>query len=295
MSAWKSSMVKMEALLTGTSQAIQPGKLLLVAYSWHLFPHILATISGMDLITQADLVFSLSTTVTVGLEESPVMKKANSIYWSLPLARVRYALGSKRKLDQFLAFSGYRRWLCAGGGSQEEFEQVHQAFYRYRQNPGYDDLENLISLEQEMFPDEIERKAVVEDYLSRKARYEYHGEEVLKRDLRLDDFGRQCEPSDDHLCHAKIPHYILFYGDEDSTGFFVLDDSPNNLTKDWMARCDMRHFTALVEAQGISASAFACELYETLQTPQLSGVGSAVTSGHSHITLKAVFTMNETL
>ncbi|KAE8376539.1 hypothetical protein BDV26DRAFT_282542 [Aspergillus bertholletiae] len=266
MDAWKTSLTNMDALIIGTSQAIKSGELLLAAYAWHLFPHISSVSTVSTGSVDRDRLFQSSATITIGLDESPM----RSIYWSLPLARVRHDENDKkRKLDKFLDNSGHRRWLCAGGGLWREFLQIDSSFYTYKEERDlarFSSIDEFFSFEEKIFPDGDQRGLVDEAYRKSKARYESIGEVISKReDLTLSDLTKASNSGRDYLHQTSVSRYTFLYGDEHSTALFILGDTPRSLSRDWIARTDLRHFSSLLESGAISPSAFARSFYASLE------------------------------
>ncbi|MCJ1325807.1 hypothetical protein MMC10_002470 [Thelotrema lepadinum] len=91
LSAWKSSLSQMEALLTGVSQTAEDGEILLALTSWHLFPDLIVLSPGRGHVRLNDLAFSKGGLITIGLEKSPAHDSTcDGISWSLPLAQLRH-------------------------------------------------------------------------------------------------------------------------------------------------------------------------------------------------------------
>ncbi|PGG96931.1 hypothetical protein GX51_07579 [Blastomyces parvus] len=85
--AWRSALVGMERLVKGESQNANDGGFLLALSSWHLYPDIAAF--GDKFISQHDNIFPKGVILTIGLESSPMQGK-RGVYWSLPLAHMKY-------------------------------------------------------------------------------------------------------------------------------------------------------------------------------------------------------------
>ena len=91
LSAWKSSLSQMEALVSGISQTAQDGEVLLALTSWHLFPDLIVLNPGSGHVRLNDPIFSNGALVTIGLEKSPAhTSTCGGISWSLPLAQFRH-------------------------------------------------------------------------------------------------------------------------------------------------------------------------------------------------------------
>ncbi|KAK5064650.1 hypothetical protein LTR84_000484 [Exophiala bonariae] len=91
--AWTSAMVQMEKLLDGVPLLrLQSGDICLGMSSWHLYPNMVHLSSESKTIEQNDPLFQGGGIVTLGLDpvESGDTKAYTSIYWSLPLANLRY-------------------------------------------------------------------------------------------------------------------------------------------------------------------------------------------------------------
>ena len=78
----------MEDLLDGQLQRAQSGAFFLGLSGWHLYPDIVVHGTVTKKIEQNDSLFPIGTMVTVGLESRSDVAKG--IYWSLPLAHLRY-------------------------------------------------------------------------------------------------------------------------------------------------------------------------------------------------------------
>lgn len=88
MEAWTSALLALENLITGTPQRIQDGAVLLGLSAWHLYPDMSVLGDRNQHIKQADPLISLGGIITLGLRSKGELDKG--IYWSLPLAHVRY-------------------------------------------------------------------------------------------------------------------------------------------------------------------------------------------------------------
>ncbi|KAF2194073.1 hypothetical protein K469DRAFT_727501 [Zopfia rhizophila CBS 207.26] len=110
--AWQDAMLTLEKLLAGESQSVKAGAPLLGLSSWHLYPDMLVLGDAVKTIRQNDDLFPAGALVTLGLQNKELMEKG--VYWSLPLAFLRYysspviseaslnAFSSRISLDQFL-------------------------------------------------------------------------------------------------------------------------------------------------------------------------------------------------
>jgi len=91
--AWTSAMVQMEKLLDGVPLLrLQSGDICLGMSSWHLYPDMVHLSSESKTIEQNDPIFQGGGIVTLGLDpvDAGDTKAHTSIYWSLPLANLRY-------------------------------------------------------------------------------------------------------------------------------------------------------------------------------------------------------------
>lgn len=86
--AWTSSMSQMEQLLRGTPIRVMGGEVALGLTSWHLYPDMVYFPSEAKTIKQNDPLFENAGILTLGLETR--LDEHKSIYWSLPLAHLRY-------------------------------------------------------------------------------------------------------------------------------------------------------------------------------------------------------------
>lgn len=91
--AWKSSLMQMEKLLQGTPQPAYNGSILLALTSWHLYPDMIVLQDKSVEIHQQDPLFTRGNgrgILTVGLEQPQTKNNSEGIFWSLPLAHLRY-------------------------------------------------------------------------------------------------------------------------------------------------------------------------------------------------------------
>ena len=84
----KVALVSMESILKGMSQRVQSGALLLGLSAWHLYPDMVVHGSLTKKIQQRDQLVPPGTIVTLGLES--VAGADMGVYWSLPLAHLRF-------------------------------------------------------------------------------------------------------------------------------------------------------------------------------------------------------------
>ena len=91
LSAWKVALSQMEALLSGVSQTVQDGDILLSLSSWHLYPNLVVVGRVGAHARQQDPLFNKGGMLTVGLQTSPSHNpEPGGIHWSLPLAHLRH-------------------------------------------------------------------------------------------------------------------------------------------------------------------------------------------------------------
>ena len=84
----KTALVSMESIIMGMPQRIQSGALLLGLSAWHLYPDMVVHGSVIKKIEQSDQLVPTGTIVTLGLES--VAGADIGVYWSLPLAHLRF-------------------------------------------------------------------------------------------------------------------------------------------------------------------------------------------------------------
>ena len=84
----KSALLSMESLLTGTAQRVQEGAFLLGLSAWHIYPDMVVHGSMIQEIKQNDSLVPVGSIVILGLEAST--ESHSGVYWSLPLAHLRY-------------------------------------------------------------------------------------------------------------------------------------------------------------------------------------------------------------
>ncbi|KAH8881977.1 hypothetical protein GQ53DRAFT_812359 [Thozetella sp. PMI_491] len=85
--AWISGMTAMDRMAQGMSMRIQDGSVLLAISSWHLYPDMEVLVEETKSIDQNDTLMrgSLLTVSTQGVD-----MEMDGVFWSLPLARMRY-------------------------------------------------------------------------------------------------------------------------------------------------------------------------------------------------------------
>ena len=84
----KTALVSMESIIKGMSQRVQSGALLLGLSAWHLYPDMVVHGSITKKIQQSDQLVPTGTIVTLGLES--ILGADIGVYWSLPLAHLRF-------------------------------------------------------------------------------------------------------------------------------------------------------------------------------------------------------------
>jgi hypothetical protein len=91
-SAWQTAMVTVDQLVAGNPQNVQSGAPLLGLAAWHLYPNMIVFCHGkygkpVDVL-QSDPLIPASGIMTLGLEDR--RRSGDGLYWSLPLAHLRY-------------------------------------------------------------------------------------------------------------------------------------------------------------------------------------------------------------
>ncbi|TVY86441.1 hypothetical protein LAWI1_G007669, partial [Lachnellula willkommii] len=87
MKAWISAMEAMEHLVQGIPQRVQNGTILLAISSWHLYPNMHILVDQPKEVDQKDPLMN-GALVTISSQQSSTDREG--VYWSLPLARMRY-------------------------------------------------------------------------------------------------------------------------------------------------------------------------------------------------------------
>jgi hypothetical protein len=87
MKAWISAMEAMEHLVQGMPQRVQDGTILLAISSWHLYPNMHILVDQPKEVDQKDPLMN-GALVTISGQQSSTGREG--VYWSLPLARMRY-------------------------------------------------------------------------------------------------------------------------------------------------------------------------------------------------------------
>lgn len=89
MKAWTTAMLTMEKLVQGIPQQIRDGSILLSISSWHLYPDMAVLSDVMTHVEQNDPLMSGSL-LTFSIHTSPATEDSAGVFWSLPLAHMRY-------------------------------------------------------------------------------------------------------------------------------------------------------------------------------------------------------------
>ena len=87
--AWSTAMVTMDKLIGGMGHSVHEGSVLLGLSSWHLYPDIVVLGNSTSETKQGDPLVGPGGIVTIGLQ-SLDSHNDRGVYWSLPLAHVRY-------------------------------------------------------------------------------------------------------------------------------------------------------------------------------------------------------------
>lgn len=89
--AWTTALTAVNELVKGMPQRIQNGAALLALSSWHLYPDMMVYGESCVEVKQGDSLFDAAALLTLGLQETRNIKDSvQSVYWSLPLARLQY-------------------------------------------------------------------------------------------------------------------------------------------------------------------------------------------------------------
>ena len=84
----KSALLSMESILKGMPQRIQSCAALLGLSAWHIYPDMVVYGTVTKEISQRDKLVPTSGIITLGLQSMTGVD--TSVYWSLPLAHLRY-------------------------------------------------------------------------------------------------------------------------------------------------------------------------------------------------------------
>ncbi|KAF2252905.1 hypothetical protein BU26DRAFT_515325 [Trematosphaeria pertusa] len=90
--AWRTSMVTVDRLVSGQPQSVQTGAPLLGLAAWHLYPNMIIFGHGRSYrateVLQDDPHIERGGVLTLGIQD--IRRSGDGIYWSLPLAYLRY-------------------------------------------------------------------------------------------------------------------------------------------------------------------------------------------------------------
>ena len=89
MQSWKTAMTTMDKLIDGISHSVHSGAVLLGLSSWHLYPDLITLGNSTAETRQKDPLIAPGGIVTIGLQIVE-QDDRRGVYWSLPLAHVRY-------------------------------------------------------------------------------------------------------------------------------------------------------------------------------------------------------------
>ena len=89
MQAWKTAMTTMDKLIDGISHSVHNGAVLVGLSSWHLYPDLITLGKSTAETRQKDPLIAPGGIVTIGLQIEE-QNDSRGVYWSLPLAHVRY-------------------------------------------------------------------------------------------------------------------------------------------------------------------------------------------------------------
>lgn len=89
MQAWKIAMITIDKLIGGMGHSVQEGSVLLGLSSWHLYPDLIILGKVTAETKQGDGLIAPGGIVTIGLQGVEA-NQDRGVYWSLPLAHVRY-------------------------------------------------------------------------------------------------------------------------------------------------------------------------------------------------------------
>lgn len=90
-SAWTTALSAVDRLVQGNSLSVHDGAVLFGLSAWHLYPDLNVTGSVTKTARQNDTLIAAGTIATIGLRGNECEPEIhNGVYWSLPLAHVRY-------------------------------------------------------------------------------------------------------------------------------------------------------------------------------------------------------------
>ncbi|KAH8809362.1 hypothetical protein F5884DRAFT_901460 [Xylogone sp. PMI_703] len=87
--AWKVAMTTMDKLVQGMGHSVREGCVLLGLAAWHIYPDMIALGTSSTEIKQKDPLVNPGGIITFGLQ-GITPESTGGVYWSLPLAYVRY-------------------------------------------------------------------------------------------------------------------------------------------------------------------------------------------------------------
>ena len=89
MEVWGKAIRTLELLIQGMPQRVQEGEVLLGLSAWHLYPDMCTLGAATTLVRQNDPLVGNGGIVTIGMQNADP-DRDDGIYWSLPLAHLRY-------------------------------------------------------------------------------------------------------------------------------------------------------------------------------------------------------------
>ena len=88
--AWRRALTAMDSLVRGVPQRVSDGSVLTASWAWHLYPDIIVVRAINTDVHFKDPLIGRGGCLTIGLELEDVARKDDGVYWSLPLANLRY-------------------------------------------------------------------------------------------------------------------------------------------------------------------------------------------------------------
>jgi hypothetical protein len=150
--AWTSAMITVDKLISGESQSVHTGAPLLGLASWHIYPDMFVFGKGKNKeVKQNDPLVDSGGILTLGIED--VRHQGKGIYWSLPLAHLRYygdpvvckstlhSDNSRVSLDKFIYVTLgclIRRWIASAKEIDDALRllvQIHNQIYASKAVP----------------------------------------------------------------------------------------------------------------------------------------------------------------
>ncbi|KAH6672035.1 hypothetical protein B0J14DRAFT_543808 [Halenospora varia] len=86
--AWKTALLLVDRLASGSPQSVQDGSVLLGLSAWHMYPDMLVLGKSTVRIEQKDDLIAPGGILTIGLEYSN--REGSGLFWSLPLAHMHF-------------------------------------------------------------------------------------------------------------------------------------------------------------------------------------------------------------